>query len=100
MKLESEVKRMLNGIYGKIRGNEERVREQQEFEQRLKMLDILKKQYADRITWCLNEVPSDRLEDLFRIIDEIFWKVGSRDYTSSLLAHILEKELHERGITT
>ena len=64
------------------------------------MLEILKKQYADRITWCLNEVPSDRLEDLFRIIDEIFWKVGSRDYTSSLLAHILEKELHERGITT
>ena len=95
-----EVKWLENSVYGKIRENEERVREQQEFEQRLIMLEILKKQYADRITWCLNEVPSDRLEDLFRIIDEIFWKVGSRDYTSSLLAHILEKELHERGITT
>lgn len=91
---------MQNGIYGKIRGNEDRVRQPQEFEQRLKMLDLLKKQYADRITWCLNEVPSDRLETLFRIIDEIFWKVGSGDYTSSLLAQILEKELHERGITT
>ena len=57
-------------------------------------------QYEQRLIHALQNMGVVGMEDLLRVVEEMFWKTDSRDYTSAVLVHVLQKELHRRGLTT
>ena len=68
-------------------------------ESTIKRTNELIEQYYSRLSRVFNNMGVVGMEDLAKIVEELFWKTDSRDFTSAVILHVLQKELHKRGIT-